>query len=93
MACGNNDPWDWYGWYVISGERSGHFIDATFGHSWSDFDNPVNPAGDGADNDLHTEPFGNFIMGYKLSLSSRTKHNRQHRFTIEIPAYCNHRYR
>src|SRR5687767_11966933 len=63
----NNDRWDWYGWYVISGDRTGHFIDATFGHPWSDFDHSVNPAGDGADNDLHTVPFGHFIRGYKLA--------------------------
>jgi hypothetical protein len=61
----NKDTWNWYGWYFISGPRHGQFIDATFGHSWSDFDHPVNPAGDGADNGLHTEPFGNFLKGYK----------------------------
>lgn len=63
----NNDRWDWYGWYVISGDRTGHFIDATFGHPWSDFDHPVDPAGDGADNNLHTVPFGNFLKGYKMA--------------------------
>src|SRR5688500_7792353 len=57
----NNDRWDWYGWYVISGDRTGHFIDATFGHAWSDYGHPVDAAGDWADNNLHTAPFGNFI--------------------------------
>jgi len=61
----NKDSWSWYGWYFISGPRDGQFIDATFGHSWSDFDHPVNPAGDGADNALHTEPFANFLKAYK----------------------------
>jgi len=64
----NNDSWNWYGWYVISGTRAGQFIDATFNHSWADFDNPVNPAGDGADNALHTEPFADYLRGYKMAL-------------------------
>ncbi|WP_315822660.1 hypothetical protein [Paraflavitalea speifideaquila] len=62
----NKDTWSWYGWYVILGPRVGYFIDATFDHSWSDFDKPVNPAGDHADNALHTEPFGNFKLSYKV---------------------------
>jgi hypothetical protein len=64
----NNDSWNWYGWYVISGTRAGQFIDATFNHFWADFDNPVNPAGDGADNALHTEPFADYLRGYKMLL-------------------------
>jgi len=63
----SGDKWDWYGWYVISGKNYGQFVDATFDHSWSDFMAPVNPAGDGADNDLHTEPFGTYLGGFKLS--------------------------
>jgi hypothetical protein len=61
----NKDTWSWFGWYIVSGPRDGQFIDATFGHSWSDFDHPVNPAGDGADNALHTEPFADFLKAYK----------------------------
>ena len=61
----NKDPWSWYGWYVVSGPRDGQFIDATFGHSWADFDHPVNPGADGADNALHTEPFADFEKSYK----------------------------
>jgi len=64
----NKDTWSWYGWYIISGPRDGQFIDATFGHSWADFDNPVNPAGDEANNELHTEPFADFLRSYKVAL-------------------------
>ncbi|WP_205510705.1 hypothetical protein [Longitalea arenae] len=62
----NGDTWAWYGWYIISGERSGQFVDATFDHAWSDFDEPVKPAEDQADNRLHTYPFGDFMGGSKL---------------------------
>lgn len=54
----NHDPWGWYGWFIISGPRSGQFVDATVDHVWSDFDHPVNPAGDRADNELHVYPYG-----------------------------------
>jgi hypothetical protein len=63
----NGDKWDWYGWYVISGKNFGQFLDATFDHSWNEFDNPVNPAGDREDNSLHTDPFGDYLMAFKLS--------------------------
>lgn len=43
------DPWEWYGWYFTSGPRIGHFVEATFNHSWSDFDNPIEPEEDQAD--------------------------------------------
>ena len=61
----NGDRWAWYGWYIISGPRNGQFVDATFNHAWGDFDKPVKPAEDGADNQLHTYPFGDFITGCK----------------------------
>jgi hypothetical protein len=64
----SGDTWNWYGWFIISGPRDGYFIDATFGHKWSDFDVPKDPAGDGADNKLHTEPFADFLTGYNVSL-------------------------
>ena len=62
----NEDAWSWYGWYIISGPRVDYFIDASFQHAWSDFDKPVNPAGDAADNALHTEPFGDFKGSFKV---------------------------
>jgi hypothetical protein len=51
-----DDPWIWHGWMVISGARLGSFIDGTFLHAWSDFDHPVDPAGDGDDNERNVEP-------------------------------------
>jgi hypothetical protein len=62
----NGDKWSWYGWYVISGTRDEQFVDATFNHTWSDFDNSVKPSEDGADNNLHTYPFGDVEIGYKM---------------------------
>src|SRR5689334_20013270 len=61
----NNDKWNWYGWYIISGPRIDYFLDASPGHNWSDFDSPVAPSGDSKDNALHTVPFGDFQTSYK----------------------------
>lgn len=63
----SGDTWDWYGWYIISGPRTGWFMDATFGHSWVDYSHSVDPAGDEADNKKHTEPFGNYQGNFKVS--------------------------
>lgn len=65
--AGNGELWNWYGWYIVSGQHADQFLDATFDHAWSDFDHPVSPAGDGADNSLHTEPFGDFLYNCKVS--------------------------
>lgn len=46
----NDDKWGWYGWFIASGPRSGQFVDATLDHTWADFDTPVDPAGNRADN-------------------------------------------
>jgi len=54
----NRDPWGWYGWFIISGPRDGQFVDATVEHVWSDFDHPLKPADDRADNELHVFPYG-----------------------------------
>jgi hypothetical protein len=32
------DPWTWYTWEVVSGEATGSYYTASFGHSWKDFD-------------------------------------------------------
>jgi hypothetical protein len=53
----NGDTWNWYGWFITSGARRGFFIDTTFGHSWADFDKPVNPAADVADLEVNVSPF------------------------------------
>ncbi|HZE85513.1 MAG TPA: hypothetical protein VE035_14455 [Puia sp.] len=60
------DKWSWYGWYFISGPRDGQFVDGTFDHAWSDLDHSVKPAEDGADNNLHTYPFGDFREGFNV---------------------------
>lgn len=64
----NGDQWGWHGWFVISGIRYGQFVDATFGHSWADFDKAVKPAEDRADNGLHVFPFGDVQIVFKASL-------------------------
>src|SRR5262249_53345202 len=32
------DPWTWFTWEIVSGEASGTYYTASFGHSWKDFD-------------------------------------------------------
>lgn len=63
----NKDLWDWYGWHIISGERYGQFIDATFNHPWQDFDQAIKPAEDRADNNLHVFPFGDVQTVFKAA--------------------------
>lgn len=60
----NGDTWNWYGWFVTSGTRRGQFIDATFGRTWADFDKPVNPSADRADNQINVLPFAENTAGY-----------------------------
>lgn len=62
----NGDTWEWYGWYVSSGPRVGQFVDATFDHAWSDFDNAVDPAGDRADNQINVIPYGDIQSVFKV---------------------------
>lgn len=51
------DPFPWYGWYVIWGKRLGLFIDGTFGISFEDFDNRIDPRGDAADANKTFSPY------------------------------------
>ena len=60
----------WYGWYVITGERRGYFVDGTFGHSWSALDQRVDPAGDRRDNTLNVLPYVEAIFTRVLMLRS-----------------------
>lgn len=57
----NRDPWTWYGWSFVLGPRLGQIMDGSFGHSAADFDRPVNPAGDRADNVANVLPHGDFV--------------------------------
>ncbi|MDA2912717.1 hypothetical protein MYX77_01940 [Acidobacteriia bacterium AH_259_A11_L15] len=34
------DSWTWNTWQIQTGERFGQYMVGTFGHKWSDFDNP-----------------------------------------------------
>jgi hypothetical protein len=52
----NNDPWVWHGWTLLAGERAGWFVDGSFFHPWTDFDSPMKPAEDGADNAVNVSP-------------------------------------
>ena len=45
----HRDPWAWYGWSFVLGDRIGRFMDRTFGHAATDFDAPVEPAADAAE--------------------------------------------
>ncbi len=63
----NGETWNWYGWYIAWGPRSGTFVDATFGHKWADFDKPVNPKGDAEDNLLNVLPYAEFDTTFLCS--------------------------
>lgn len=52
-----HDPLLWYGWYVTTGERTGTFIDGTFGLTFAAFDKRVEPTADGADFEQNVAPF------------------------------------
>lgn len=56
----NKDPWTWYGWTFVLGDRLGQFMDGTFGHSLTDFDHAIDPAGDAADNKVNVLPNADF---------------------------------
>jgi len=51
------DPLVWYGWYVTSGERTGMFIDGSFGASFAAFDRRIEPKADAADFAQTSAPF------------------------------------
>lgn len=36
-----HDTWSWSVWQVMSGPGTGEYVAGTFGHKWSDFDNPT----------------------------------------------------
>ena len=63
----HGDTWNWYGWFFLSGPRAGQFMDATIDHAWGDFDSPVDPAGDRADNQINTVPYADFQQASKLN--------------------------
>ncbi|WP_322404406.1 hypothetical protein [Massilia luteola] len=58
---GAQDPWTWYGWTFVLGNRINRFMDGTFGHAATDFDTPVQPAADAADNNVNVAPYADFV--------------------------------
>jgi hypothetical protein len=54
----HQDRWTWLGWNIVSGDRSGMFVDASAFHPWPDLDSPVAPKEDAADNATNVYPYG-----------------------------------
>lgn len=52
-----HDTWTWHGWDIVSGNRVDYFMDGSFFHAWTDFDAPVSPAEDSANNALNVYPY------------------------------------
>ena len=40
VARAQNAPWAWFMWEIMTGENTGKYYVGTFGHAWSDFDQP-----------------------------------------------------
>lgn len=57
----NKDPWSWHGWTFVLGERVGQFMDGTFGHAITNFDQAISPAADLADNNVNVAPYADFV--------------------------------
>lgn len=66
----HNDPWAWHVWQVASGDNTGMYVAATFGHSWADFDTSRLPReADEADADANIHPYvGWEVVRYYASL-------------------------
>jgi hypothetical protein len=77
----HNDPWEWHGWSIISGERAGAFVDGTFFRDWSDFDNAVAPADDAADNDVNVRPYAALQSVATYEIVTATRANETSRIT------------
>jgi hypothetical protein len=58
----------WYAWYVTSGDRTGLFIDGSFGSPFGAFDRRVEPQADAADFTQTAAPFSEtaFRSAYRL---------------------------
>jgi hypothetical protein len=56
-----HDPWTWYGWTFVLGNRINRFMDGTFDHAAADFDAAVQPAADAADNNVNVAPYADFV--------------------------------
>jgi len=65
-----NDTWAWNVWETVSGPNTGQYGVGTFGHNWSDFDNPsVSDEADEADFQDNIAPYVNPpVIQYYASL-------------------------
>jgi hypothetical protein len=57
----SNDSWIWLGWTFVLGERSGWFMDGSFGHAPEMLDRAVAPAADGADNAVNVLAYAEIV--------------------------------
>ena len=57
----NGDPLPWYGWYVVTGPRTGTFVDGCFGITFAAFDARIAPAEDGADAARNVTPYADTV--------------------------------
>jgi hypothetical protein len=67
----HRDPLPWYGWYVSTGERSGMFVDGSFGITFAAFDQRVEPRQDAANFAETTAPYGDAAYRKILRLMPR----------------------
>src|SRR5690606_12156632 len=61
----HGDTLPWYAWYVFSGERTGLFIDGSFGVPFAAFDRRVEPGQDAANFAATTAPYAETV-GYEI---------------------------
>jgi len=80
----NADQWSWYGWYVVSGKRFGLFIDGTFDLSWSDFDRPVDPLADMADNEINVSQYASLLDLFKVSCLEQYSTQHPDGYTLDL---------
>jgi hypothetical protein len=67
----HRDPLPWYGWYVATGERTGMFVDGSFGITFAAFDERVEPGQDAANFAETTAPHGDTAYRKILRLMPR----------------------
>lgn len=67
----HHDPLPWYGWYVATGDRTGMFVDGSFGITFAAFDNRVEPRQDGANFAETTAAYGDTAYRKILRLMPR----------------------
>lgn len=61
----HDDPFTWYGWTVLTGDRVGTFVDGTFGISYEAFGNRVKPQEDRSHFENSVAPYAE-VLARKL---------------------------